>query len=96
MALRPRTPGARAILPVTRSRASGQLEALLSSPVLDVRLITALQVLQVLLAYWEKRERGLCSLGLSLSLTSKVFAALSGLLTRVDRRERSLCAKAGF
>ena len=47
MALRTRTPGARAILPVTRSRASGQLEALLSSPVLDVRLITALQVLQV-------------------------------------------------
>ena len=47
MALRPRTPGARALLPVTRSRASGQLEALLSSPVLGVRLITALQVLQV-------------------------------------------------
>ena len=46
MALRPRTPWARALLPVTRSRASGQLEALLSSPVLDVRLITALQVLQ--------------------------------------------------
>ena len=46
MDLRTRTPGARALLPVTRSRASGQLEALLSSPVLGVRLITALQVLQ--------------------------------------------------
>ena len=42
-----RTPGARALLPATRSRASGQLEALLSSPVLGVRLMTALQVLQV-------------------------------------------------
>ena len=49
MALRPRTPGARALLPATRCRASGQLGALLSSPVLDVRLLTALQVLQVLL-----------------------------------------------
>ena len=48
MALRTRTPWARAILPVTRSRASGQLGALLSSPVLGVRLLTALQVLQVL------------------------------------------------
>ena len=47
MALRLRTPGARALLPATRSRASGQLEALLSSPVLGVRLMTALQVLQV-------------------------------------------------
>ena len=47
MALRPRTPWARALLPATRCRASGQLEALLSSPVLGVRLITALQVLQV-------------------------------------------------
>ena len=46
MALRPRTPGARALLPATRCRASGQLEAFLSSPVLDVRLLTALQVLQ--------------------------------------------------
>ena len=44
MALRPRTPGARALLPVTRCRASGQLGALLSSPVLGVRLMTALQV----------------------------------------------------
>ena len=48
MALRPRTPGARALLPVTRSRSSGPLGALLSSPALDVRLLTALQVLQVL------------------------------------------------
>ena len=48
MALRPRTPGARALLPATRHRASGQLGALLSSPVLGVRLMTALQVLQVL------------------------------------------------
>ena len=47
MALRPRTPGARALLPATRSRSSGPLGALLSSPALDVRLITALQVLQV-------------------------------------------------
>ena len=47
MALRTRTPGARALLPVTRCRASGQLGALLSSPVLGVRLMTALQVLQV-------------------------------------------------
>ena len=47
-ALRTRTPGARALLPVTRCRASGQLGALLSSPVLGVRLLTALQVLQVL------------------------------------------------
>ena len=31
---------------VTRCRASGQLGALLSSPVLGVRLMTALQVLQ--------------------------------------------------
>ena len=46
MALRTRTPWARALLPATRSRASGQLGALLSSPVLDVRLMTALQVLQ--------------------------------------------------
>ena len=46
MALRPRTPGARALLPATRCRASGQLGALLSSPVLGVRLMTALQVLQ--------------------------------------------------
>ena len=35
-----------ALLPATRCRASGQLGALLSSPVLDVRLMTALQVLQ--------------------------------------------------
>ena len=48
MALRTRTPGARALLPVTRSRSSGPLGALLSSPALDVRLMTALQVLQVL------------------------------------------------
>ena len=48
MALRTRTPRARAILPATRSRSSGPLGALLSSPALDVRLITALQVLQVL------------------------------------------------
>ena len=48
MALRTRTPGARALLPVTRSRSSGPLEALLSSPALDVRLPTALQVLQVI------------------------------------------------
>ena len=48
MALRPRTPGARALLPATRSRSSGPLGALLSSPALDVRLMTALQVLQVL------------------------------------------------
>ena len=48
MALRTRAPWARALLPATRSRASGQLEALLSSPVLGVRLMTALQVLQVL------------------------------------------------
>ena len=47
MALRTRPPGARALLPATRSRSSGQLEALLSSPVLGVRLMTALQVLQV-------------------------------------------------
>ena len=47
MALRLRTPGARALQPVTRYRASGQLGALLSSPVLGVRLMTALQVLQV-------------------------------------------------
>ena len=46
LALRTRTPGARALLPVTRSRSSGPLGALLSSPALDVRLITALQVLQ--------------------------------------------------
>ena len=35
-------------MPATRCRASGQLGALLSSPVLGVRLLTALQVLQVL------------------------------------------------
>ena len=41
-------------MPATRSRSSGPLGALLSSPALDVRLITALQVLQ------EKRKgRGL-------------------------------------
>ena len=50
MALRTRTPRARAFLPVTRSQSSGPLGALLSSPALDVRLITALQVLQVLQA----------------------------------------------
>ena len=50
MALRPRTPGARALLPATRSRSSGPLGALLSSPAPHVRLITALQVLQVLTA----------------------------------------------
>ena len=50
LALRTRTPRARALLPVTRSRSSGLLGALLSSPALDVRLITALQVLQVLQA----------------------------------------------
>ena len=47
--LRPRTPPrARAVRqePVTRCQSSGQLGALLSSPVLGVRLITALQVLQ--------------------------------------------------
>ena len=46
MALRPRTPGARALLPATRCQSSGPLGALLSSPALDVRLMTALQVLQ--------------------------------------------------
>ena len=44
---RTRTPGARALLPATRYRSSGPLGALLSSPALDVRLMTALQVLQV-------------------------------------------------
>ena len=34
-------------MPATRSRSSGPLGALLSSPALDVRLMTALQVLQV-------------------------------------------------
>ena len=38
-------PRARALLPATRSRSSGPLGALLSSPALDVRLPTALQVL---------------------------------------------------
>ena len=59
MALRPRTPGARALLPVTRHRSSGPLGALLSSPALDVRLMTALQVLQersVVLAVAHPRE----------------------------------------
>ena len=37
---------ARALLPATRHRSSGPLGALLSSPALDVRLPTALQVLQ--------------------------------------------------
>ena len=47
MALRPRTPHrARALLPATRYQSSGPLGALLSSPALDVRLMTALQVLQ--------------------------------------------------
>ena len=55
MALRPRTPWARALLPATRCRASGQLEALLSSPVLGVRLLTALQVLQVHLLHNQVR-----------------------------------------
>jgi len=39
-------PRARALLPATRPRASGPLGALLSSPALDARLPTALQVLQ--------------------------------------------------
>ena len=47
MALRTRTPRARALLPATRCQSSGPLGALLSSPALDVRLMTALQVLQV-------------------------------------------------
>ena len=47
LSLRTRTPGARALLPATRYRSSGPLGALLSSPALDVRLMTALQVLQV-------------------------------------------------
>ena len=46
MALRTRTPGARALLPATRCQSSGPLGALLSSPALGVRLLTALQVLQ--------------------------------------------------
>ena len=37
----------RALLPATRCQSSGPLGALLSSPALDVRLMTALQVLQV-------------------------------------------------
>ena len=45
--LRTRTPWARALLPATRCQSSGPLGALLSSPALDVRLPTALQVLQV-------------------------------------------------
>jgi len=41
--------GASALLPVARCQSSGPLGALLSSPALvDVRLLTALQVLQVL------------------------------------------------
>ena len=47
LALRTRTPGARALLPATRHRSSGPLGALLSSSALDVRLLIALQVLQV-------------------------------------------------
>ena len=43
----PAPPRARALLPATRYRSSGPLGALLSSPALDVRLLTALQVLQV-------------------------------------------------
>ena len=46
LSLRTRTPGARALLPATRSQSSGPLGALLSSPALDVLLMTALQVLQ--------------------------------------------------
>ena len=56
MALRTRTPGARAFLPATRCRASGQLGALLSSPVLGVRLLTALQVLQVPRKRWSREK----------------------------------------
>ena len=37
----------KALLPATRYRSSGPLGALLSSPALDVRSMTALQVLQV-------------------------------------------------
>jgi hypothetical protein len=46
LALRTRAPplGVRALLPVARCRSSGSLGALLSSPALDVRLPTALQV----------------------------------------------------
>jgi len=39
-------PRARALLPATRCQSSGPLGVLLSSPALDVRLMTALQVLQ--------------------------------------------------
>ena len=46
LSLRTRTHGARALLPATRCQSSGPLGALLSSPALDVRLLTALQVLQ--------------------------------------------------
>ena len=48
-----RTPWARALLPATRCQSSGPLGALLSSPALDVRLPTALQVLQVRLVLVE-------------------------------------------
>ena len=43
----------RALLPATRYRSSGPLGALPSSPALDVRLMTALQVLQVPPGSWE-------------------------------------------
>ena len=47
--------GARALLPATRCQSSGPLGALLSSPALDVRLMTALQVLQVGAGRWPVR-----------------------------------------
>ena len=61
LSLRTRTPGARALLPATRCQSSGPLGALLSSPALDVRLITALQVLQVQGSLLTKAACSVCS-----------------------------------
>ena len=58
LSLRTRTPGARALVPATRCQSSGSLGVLLSPPALDVRLMTALQVLQVKNTNFEMQRKG--------------------------------------
>ena len=48
----PLHPSCNHVVPTIKCRSSGPLGALLSSPALDVRLLTALQVLQVRLVVW--------------------------------------------
>ena len=96
MALRTRTPWARALLPATRCRASGQLGALLSSPVLDVRLLTALQVLQEVDLLTGAQKKGLKKKRHTLNTKKRPTKQITVLLSRcLEKDNPGACARGG-